>query len=71
MSDLLWLTEDELRDACRILASRLCRTEYLMTVMAVQMEKAVEHGYRVGYQDGSTGEPSAFSTGDMESLVLH
>jgi len=71
MSELLWLTEEELRDVCRILATRLCQTESRMVMMAIEMEKAVAYGYRVGYEDGIAGESYSFSQGDMESLVLH
>jgi hypothetical protein len=42
-----------------------------MLMMAVEMEKAVAYGYRVGFEDGVTGEPYSASIGDEESLVLH
>ena len=71
MTELLWLTEDELRDVCRILATRLCQTENRMVMMAVEMEKAVAYGYRVGFEDAIAGEPYSFSGGNEESLVLH
>ena len=71
MTELLWLDEDELRDACRILAARLCQTEKRMVMMAIEIEKAVEYGYRVGYEDGSTGQSYSISARDEESLVLH
>jgi len=71
MSELLWLTEDELRDVCRILATRLCQTENRMLMMAVEMEKAVAYGYRVGFEDATTGEPFALTSRDEEGLVLH
>jgi len=71
MSELLWMTEDELRHVCRILATRLCQTEGRMLMMAVEIEKAVAYGYRVGFEDGSTGEPFALTSRDEESLVLH
>ena len=71
MSELLWLTEDELRNVCRILATRLCQTENRMLMMAVEMEKAVAYGYRVGFEDAATGEPFALTSRDEEGLVLH
>ena len=71
MTDLLWLDEDELRDVCRILATRLCQTENRMLMMAIEIERAVEYGYRVGYEDGSTGQSYSISARDEESLVLH
>ena len=71
MTELLWLTEDELRDVCRILATKLCMTESRMVMMAVEMEKAVAYGYRVGFEDGVTREPFALTGRDEESLVLN
>ena len=71
MTELLWLDEDELRDACRILAARLCQTENRLLMMAMEIERAVEYGYRVGYEDGSTGQSYSISAGDEKSLVLH
>lgn len=71
MTKLLWLDEEELRNVCRILATRLCQTENRMLMMAVEMEKAVAYGYRVGFEDAATGEPFALTSRDEESLVLH
>jgi len=71
MTELLWLDEDELRNVCRILATRLCQTENRMLMMAVEMEKAVAYGYRVGFEDAATGEPFALTSRDEEGLVLH
>jgi len=71
MSELLWLTEEELRDVCRILATRLCQTEQRMLMMAIGIEEAVEHGYRVGYEDGITGQSCSITARDEASLVLH
>jgi hypothetical protein len=42
-----------------------------MLMMAVEIERAVEYGYRVGYEDGSTGQSYSISARDEESLVLH
>ena len=71
MTELLWLDEEELRNVCRILATRLCQTEGRMLMMAVEMEKAVAYGYRVGFEDAATGEPFALTSRDEEGLVLH
>ena len=70
MTELLWLTEDELRDVCRILATRLCQTEGRMLMMAVEMEKAVAYGSRVGFEDAVAGEPFARTARDEEGLVV-
>lgn len=71
MSELLWLDEEELREACRILATKLCLTEHKMLMMAMEMKAAVEYGYRIGYEDGVAGESFAFEAGDEGGLVLH
>ena len=71
MSELLWMDEDELREVCRLLANRLCQTQSKMLMMAIEVERAVEYGYRVGYEDGSTGQSYSIEGRDEESLVLH
>ena len=71
MSELLWMDEDELREACRLLANRLCQTEHRMLMMAMGIQEAVEYGYRVGYEDGITGQSYSVSDRDEASLVLH
>jgi hypothetical protein len=42
-----------------------------MVMMAVEMEKAVAYGYRVGYEDGITGQSCSITARDEASLVLH
>jgi ribosome modulation factor len=42
-----------------------------MLMMAIGIEKAVEHGYRVGYEDGITGQSCSITARDEASLVLH
>jgi len=71
VSELLWMDEDELREACRLLANRLCQTEQRMLMMAIKIEEAVEHGYKVGYEDGITGQSYSITARDEASLVLH
>jgi len=71
MSELLWMDEDELREACRLLANRVYQTEQRMLMMAIKIEEAVEHGYKVGYEDGVTGQSYSVSARDEASLVLH
>jgi hypothetical protein len=71
MSELLWMDEDELREVCRLLANRVCQTEQRMLMMAIRIEEAVEHGYRVGYEDGITGQSYSITARDEASLVLH
>ena len=71
MSELLWMDEDELREVCRLLANRVYQTEQRMLMMAIKIEEAVEHGYRVGYEDGITGQSYSITARDEASLVLH
>lgn len=71
MSELLWMGEEELRDACADLMTKLARTEQMMVMMAVSIERAVEYGYKAGYEDGVTGESYSVSERDGQSLVLH
>jgi len=71
MSELLWMDEDELREVCRLLANRVYQTEQRMLMMAIGIEEAVEYGYRVGYEDGSTGQSYSIEARNEESLVLH
>jgi len=71
MSELLWMDEDELREACRLLANRLYQTESRMLMMAMGIQEAVEYGYKVGYEDGITGQSYSVSARDEANLVLH
>ena len=71
MSELLWMNEDELREACRLLANRLYQSEQRMVMMAMGIQEAVEYGYRVGYEDGITGQSYSATDRDEASLVLH
>ena len=71
MTELFWMGEEELRDACADLMTKLARTEQMMVMMAVSIERAVEYGYRAGYEDGVTGESYSVSERDGQSLVLH
>jgi len=71
MADLFWMGEEELRDAYADLLTKLARTEQMMVMMAISIEKAVEYGYQAGYEDGITGESYSVSARDSQSLVLH
>jgi hypothetical protein len=71
VSELLWMNEDELREACRLLANRLYQSEQRMVMMAMGIQEAVEYGYKVGYEDGITGQSYSVSARDEASLVLH
>ena len=71
MNELFWMGEDELREAYADLMTKLARTEQMMVMMAISIEKAVEYGYQAGYEDGITGESYSSSARDSQSLVLH
>jgi hypothetical protein len=71
MTDLFWMGEEELREAYADLMTKLARTEQMMVMMAISIEKAVEYGYQAGYEDGITGESYSVSARDGQSLVLH
>ena len=71
VNELFWMGEEELREAYADLMTKLARTEQMMVMMAVSIEKAVEYGYRAGYEDGITGESYSVSARDVQSLVLH
>jgi hypothetical protein len=42
-----------------------------MLMMAMGIQEAVEYGYKVGYEDGSTGQSYSIEGRNEESLVLH
>jgi hypothetical protein len=71
MNELFWMGEDELREAYADLMTKLARTEQMMVMMAISIEKAVEYGYQAGYEDGITGESYSVSARASQSLVLH
>lgn len=71
MDESFWMGEEELREAYADLMTKLARTEQMMVMMAVSIERAVEYGYRAGYEDGVTGESYSVSARDAQSLVLH
>ena len=71
VNELFWMGEEELREAYADLMTKLARTEQMMVMMAVSIEKAVEYGYKAGYEDGITGESYSVSARDFQSLVLH
>jgi hypothetical protein len=71
VTELLWMEEDELREVCRALMTRLCQTEVMVQVLAGQMNEAVAHGYEQGYTDGFIRFSYEAEAGNVKSLVLH
>jgi hypothetical protein len=71
MTELLWMEEDELREVCRALLTRLCQTELVVQVLAGQIDEAIAHGYEQGYTDGFIRFSYEAEAGNVKSLVLH
>ncbi len=71
VNEVFWMDEEELRGAYADLLTKLVRTEQMLVMMAISIEKAVEYGYRVGYEDGVAGESYSVEARHLESLVLH
>ena len=71
MTELLWMDEDELREVCRALMTRLCQTELVVQVLAGQIDEAVAHGYEQGYTDGFIRFSHEAEKRDGTGLVLH
>ena len=71
MTELLWMEEDELREVCRALMTRLCQTELVVQMLAKKMNEAVAHGYEQGYTDGFIRFSYEAEAGNVKSLVLH
>ena len=70
-TDWLWMEEDELREQCWMLLGALFRSETQRLLQAVEIQRAVEYGYREGYADGTLRIPFAIKEGDAEGVVLH
>ena len=71
MTELLWMEEDELREVCRALMTRLCQTELVVQMLAGRIDEAVAHGYELGYTDGFIRFSYEAEAGNVKSLVLH
>ena len=71
MTELLWMDEDELREVCRALLTRLCQTELVVQVLAGQIDEAVAHGYEQGYADGFIRFACQAEKRDGTGIVLH
>ena len=51
MKNLLWMTEDELREACWLLMACVVRSEEEKALLLNNMKEMVADGYRCGYAD--------------------
>jgi hypothetical protein len=71
MADLLWMTEDELRHECVLLAQALLQSESYRGELLQQMKKALRDGYTRGYTDAVVQHTVASSYGDEKSVSVH
>ena len=71
MTELLWMEEDELREVCRALLTRLCQTELVVQMLAGRIDEAVAHGYEQGYTDGFIRFSYEAEKRDGTGVVLH
>lgn len=73
--NLLWMDEDELRQACRVLLAHLAQSRVEAEVLLAGLEKAASDGYRYGYADACADRALQVSTevkaGDATCLSLH
>lgn len=73
--NLLWMDEDELRQACRVLLAHLAQSRVEVDVLLAGIEKAASDGYRYGYADAVADRALQVQTkvkaGDATCLVLH
>ena len=75
MKNLLWMTEDELREACWLLMACVVRSEEEKALLLNNMKEMVADGYRCGYADAFADRalqvPHEVKAGDAKSLGLH
>ena len=75
MKNLLWMTEDELREACWLLMACVVRSEEQKKDLLARMGEAVADGYRCGYTDALADRalqiPYEVKEGDAEGIGLH
>lgn len=73
--NLLWMDEDELREACWLLMACVVRSEEQKEELVANMREAVAHGYRCGYADAVADRAAQVTyevkAGDAEGLVVH
>ena len=71
MTELLWMTEDELRERCYMLVEALLTSESHRVELINNMGKVLAYGYNRGYTDASVQLKTETQAGDAKSVVLH
>ena len=71
VTELLWLSEDELRQVCFDLEDRLYQSEVEKLVLLSGLIEARNYGYRCGYVDRALQLPYAAEEGDAEGHTVH
>ena len=75
MKNLLWMTEDELREACWLLMACVVRSEEEKALLLNNMKEMVADGYRCGYADAFADRalqvPHEAQERDAASFGLH
>jgi hypothetical protein len=71
VTELLWLSEDELRQVCLDLEDRLYQSEVEKLVLLSGLIEARNYGYRCGYVDRALQLPYAAEEGNAEGHTVH
>ena len=71
MTELLWMTEDELRERCYMLVEALVSSENYRIELINNMGKVLAYGYNRGYADASVQLKIETQEGDAKSFILH
>ena len=71
VTELLWLSEDELRQVCLDLEERLYQSEVEKLVLLSGLIEARDYGYRCGYVDRALQLPYAAEEGNAEGHTVH
>lgn len=71
LTELLWMTEDELRQQCHLLVEALLQSETHRVELINNMGQALAHGYKTGYTAASVQLQIASKERDAESYTLH
>ena len=71
MIELLWMTEDELRERCYLLAEALVSSESCRIQLVNNMGKALAYGYNRGYTDAASQLKIEAACGDEKSPTVH
>ena len=71
MIELLWMTEDELRERCHLLVEALLISEHHRIELVNNMGKALAYGYNRGYTDAASQLKIETAYRNEESTTVH